>query len=44
MLRTITIGSHLQIQGLFVRALANGKVIVSVGEREFEGKPVTKLH
>lgn len=40
MLRTITVGSHVQIQGLFVKTLANGKVVVSVGNREFEGKPV----
>jgi len=42
MLRTITVGTHVQIQGLFVRTLDNGKVIVAVGEREYEGKPVTR--
>ena len=44
MLRTITIGSYLQIQGLFVRTLENGKVIVAVGDREYEGKPVSRLN
>ena len=44
MLRTITIGSHIQVQGLLVRTLANGKVIISVGEQEFEGKPVARLN
>jgi len=44
MLRTITLGTHVQVQGLFVRTLENGKVIVSVGEREYEGKPVTRLN
>lgn len=44
MLRTITIGSHIQVQGLLVRTLANGKVIISVGEQEFEGKPITRLN
>ena len=42
MLQTITVGSHLQIQGLFVRTLENGKVIVSVDNREFEGTPVNR--
>jgi hypothetical protein len=42
MLRTITVGNHVQIQGLLVRTLENGKVVVAVGTREFEGKPVTR--
>ena len=42
MLRTITVGSHVQIQGLLVRTLDNGKVVISVGDREFEGKPVVR--
>lgn len=44
MLRTITVGNHVQIQGLFVRDVENGKVIVAVGSREFEGKPVTRTN
>lgn len=40
MLRTITVGSYIQVQGLFVRTLDNGKVIVAVGEQEYEGKPI----
>ncbi len=44
MLRTITIGSYLQIQGLLVRTLENGKLVVSDGEREFEGKPVSRVN
>lgn len=44
MLRTITVGSHVQIQGLFVRTLDNGKVIVAVGSREYEGNPVKRLN
>ena len=43
MLRTIMVGPYLQIQGLFVRTLANGKVVVAVGSREYEGKPVERL-
>jgi len=42
MLRTITVGNHVQIQGLLVRTLENGKVVISVGNREFEGKPVSR--
>lgn len=44
MLRTITIGSHVQVQGLLVRTLENGKVIIAVGGREYEGTPVTRLN
>ena len=44
MLKTISIGSHVQIQGLLVRTLANGKVIVSVGQNEYEGKPISRLN
>lgn len=40
MLRTIMVGSCVSVQGILVRTLANGKVVVSVGERTFEGKPV----
>jgi hypothetical protein len=42
MLRTITIENHVQIQGLLVRTLDSGNVVVSVGDREFEGKPVAR--
>ena len=42
MLRTITVGNHVQIQGLHVRTLENGKVVVSVGDREFQGKPIAR--
>ena len=44
MLRTITVGSHVQIQGLLVRTLENGRVVISVGDREYEGKPVKLLN
>lgn len=42
MLRTITIGTHVQVQGLLVRTLDNGKVVIAVGDRQFEGKPVNR--
>jgi len=44
MLRTISVGTHVQVQGLLVRTLENGKMVVSVGDREFEGKPVSRLN
>ncbi len=40
MLRTITVGSHVSIQGIFVRALTDGRILVRVGERLFKGMPV----
>ncbi|SMX41342.1 hypothetical protein OCA8868_02483 [Octadecabacter ascidiaceicola] len=44
MLRTISVGTHVQVQGILVKTLANGRVVVSVGDREFEGTPVTRLN
>lgn len=41
MLRTITMGSCVSVQGLQVKKLPNGKVVVRVGDRMFEGVPVT---
>ncbi len=43
MLSTITVGSHVQLQGLLIRTLSDGKVVISIGEKEYEGKPVTRL-
>jgi len=42
MLRTIIIGSCVSVQGIFVRQRKNGKIIVRVGNRMFEGMPVVK--
>lgn len=42
MLRTITLGSYLSVQGVFVRKSNDGKIVVRVGNRMFEGKPVSK--
>ncbi|MAY33202.1 MAG: hypothetical protein CMM86_11435 [Rhodovulum sp.] len=41
MLRTITVGSCVSIQGAFVKTLDNGNVQVRVGERVFEGRPIS---
>jgi len=40
MLRTIVIGTCVQVQGTFVRALSDGRIVVSVGNRRFAGQPV----
>lgn len=40
MLRTISIGSCVSVQGTFVRQLADGKVVVKVGDQTFAGRPV----
>ncbi|SLN34037.1 hypothetical protein PSJ8397_01660 [Pseudooctadecabacter jejudonensis] len=42
MLRTITVGNHIQIQGLLVKTLANGRLVISVGDRKYEGQPVQR--
>lgn len=41
MLRTITLGTHVSVQGIFVRSLKDGKIVVRVGERMFKGFPIT---
>ncbi|MFN0115414.1 MAG: hypothetical protein ACKVPY_12130 [Paracoccaceae bacterium] len=42
MLRTIILGSCVSVQGTFERQLDNGKIVVRVGNRLFEGTPVLK--
>jgi hypothetical protein len=41
MLRTIAVGSCVSVQGLFVRALSDGKLVVKVDEKLFVGHPVS---
>ncbi|MFK7764211.1 MAG: hypothetical protein AB8B62_13195 [Roseobacter sp.] len=41
MLRTITLGSAISIQGIFVRALPDGRIIVKVDTNTYAGVPVT---
>ncbi|MFV2001711.1 MAG: hypothetical protein ACC619_01875 [Paracoccaceae bacterium] len=40
MLKTILLGSCVYVQGTFVRTLKNGKIVVRVGDRIYEGVPV----
>ncbi len=42
MVRTITVGSYVSVQGLFVRELGDGRIVVRVGQEEFAGQPVTQ--
>ncbi|WP_267895642.1 hypothetical protein [Paracoccus sediminilitoris] len=40
MIRTISVGSYISIQGLFEGSTADGNIRVRVGDRTYEGKPV----
>jgi len=40
MLQTITIGSYISVQGLLVRHLPDGKMIVRVDDKQFVGTPI----
>ena len=40
MLKTIAVGTYVFIQGVFVRNLADGKMVVRVGEKTYTGTPV----
>ena len=43
MLRTISVGSCVSIQGLMVGQLADGKVMVKVDEKTVVGYPVAQV-
>lgn len=40
MYKTITIGSCVSIQGMYVCDATDGKVVIRVGDRQYTGKPV----
>ncbi|MAM00339.1 MAG: hypothetical protein CL583_18015 [Alteromonadaceae bacterium] len=42
MLRTITIGSCISVQGMFLNDLSDGRIAVKVDENVFVGKPVSQ--
>ncbi len=42
MLRTISIGSSLQVQGIAVGTATDGKLMVQVGDKVFVGQPVPR--
>ena len=41
MFRTITVGSCVSIQGILVRNMADGNIVVQVGDKLFVGKPAS---
>jgi len=43
MLRTISVGSCVSIQGILVGQLADGKIMVRVDEKTFVGYPVASI-
>jgi len=43
MLRTIEIGTCMSVQGLVVRQLEDGRVVVRVGDRLYTGVPLHPL-
>jgi hypothetical protein len=42
MYQTIKLGSCVQIQGEVVRLLADGRLIIQVGKKQFTGFPVSQ--
>lgn len=40
MLRTITLGTAVMVQGIFVKSLPNGRIQVRVGDQTYSGVPV----
>lgn len=42
MLKTIMLGSCVSVQGVFVRNLTDGRILIRVGERVFAGRPVLR--
>jgi hypothetical protein len=42
MLKTIAIGSCVLVQGIFLRALSDGRIAILVGSTVFEGHPVER--
>ena len=42
MLRTITLGSCVSVQGIFVKDLSNGHIAVKVDDKIYAGQPVSR--
>ena len=42
MLRTITLGTCVSVQGAFVENLSDGRIAVRVGDKIYKGYPVAK--
>lgn len=42
MMRSISLGKYISVQGLFVREATSGKIVVRVGDKTFEGAPISR--
>jgi len=42
MLRTITLGSCVSVQGIFVKDMPDGRIAVKVDDTVYSGKPVSR--
>jgi len=42
MIQTIVLGSCVSVQGAFVGRRPDGRIVVRVGDRLFEGRPVNQ--
>jgi len=42
MLATIRIGQHIQAQGPVIKRLANGMIVIRVGQKVLTGRPISK--
>lgn len=40
MIRTISMGRYISVQGLFERLAHNGNIVIRVGSRTYVGKPI----
>ena len=40
MIRTVTVGDYVSVQGAYVRSLPDGRVVVKVGEKTYAGNPI----
>lgn len=41
MIRTIKIGKYITAQGVFVRALGNGHIVIRAGKQTLTGRPIS---
>lgn len=42
MLRTISIGKYITAQGVFVKKLPNGQIVIRAGQKIITGLPISK--
>ena len=42
MLRTISVGSYISIQGVYVRSLPDGRIVIRDGGKTFCGFPISQ--